>query len=81
MNELSIIINSDIVAGSRVFVEDNEAVEGTDDPWSVVDNNAGNSIKVNASPNWIPSLTAKKGMWSKIGFWITPEPVGRMATL
>jgi hypothetical protein len=57
--DLPIIVNA-IVAGSRIYLEDNQAVEMTSDPWSIAKNTTGVQVRVNTSPNWIPSFQAKK---------------------
>jgi hypothetical protein len=46
---------------SRIYVNDNEAIEKSGDSWSVVRNSASNSVKAKTSPNWPPSFKAKKG--------------------
>jgi hypothetical protein len=58
-----ILIRIAIVPGSRIYVEDNEAVTRTNDPWSNVLGQDGINIepfKAAEPPNWIPNLIAKK---------------------
>jgi len=58
---IPIQIQSSVAPKSRFYIKDNEAIERSDDPWSVVRNLASDSIRVDISPNWPVSLIAKKG--------------------
>jgi len=53
---------------SRIYVFDNEVIEKSSDPWSVVRNDAADSIKAGTPPNWPPSLTAKKS--NEVKDWV-----------
>ena len=58
-----ILMRKTIVEGSRIFIEDNEAIRNTDDPWSDVYGENGieiDHLEAVDSPNWIPNLIAKK---------------------
>jgi hypothetical protein len=56
-----IYIFSDILDGSRFYIDDNEALEKSSDPWSIVTNESSSSIKVRTPPSWPSSFKAKKG--------------------
>jgi len=46
--------------GSKIFVADNDAVEATDDPWSVVDATGGtvaSAMRASLPPSWPAGLT------------------------
>jgi hypothetical protein len=77
VGELPIIMDSKITAGSRIYLDDNEAVERTNDPWSVAKNNTGVQVRVNTSPNWLPSLVAKKS--NEVKNWVLSNAGARRA--
>jgi hypothetical protein len=62
---------------SRFFVFDNEVVEKPSDPWSVVRNDAADSIKVETPPNWPPTLIAKTSNEAK--GWVLSNAGARRA--
>jgi hypothetical protein len=51
-------VHKDVADGSLVYVEDNEAPGRTADPWSVVVNEAPESVKANTHPVWIEGFKA-----------------------
>lgn len=58
-----ILMRKTIFAASRLFIDDNEAISNTNDPWSDVYGENGikiNHLKADVSPNWIPGLIAQK---------------------
>jgi hypothetical protein len=53
---IPVIIKSEIQEGSQMYVNDNEADERTEDPWSIVSFESFRNIKVNTPPIWLNSL-------------------------
>ncbi|UCD11617.1 MAG: DUF11 domain-containing protein [Nitrospinaceae bacterium] len=73
-----VTISSSIVTeGSKVFVEDNVAVETSGDPWSVVKNKTTDEIKATSPPVWLPNISVKSG--SEIKNWVLANAGARRA--
>ena len=74
-------MHQDIVTGSRVYVEDTEAIEKSSEPWSVVTVNSlappESEIRVDTPPIWIPSIKPKKA--NKVKKWVLDNAGARRA--
>ena len=74
-----VVINSSMVAGSKVYVEDNEAAERTEDPWSVVSNKTGKSYKAVSRKMWPKGLIARSTANNEVLNWVLANAGARPA--
>lgn len=74
---IPIFIGSTILDGSRFYIDDNEAIEKSSDPWSLVRNGSSDAIKAGAPPNWPPSLKIKKS--NEVKDWVLNNAGARRA--
>ncbi len=74
-----VVINTSMVAGSKVYVEDNEAAERTNDPWSVVSNKAEESYKAVSRQTWPKGLIARPTANNEVLDWVLANAGARPA--
>lgn len=69
--------DDNVLAGTRVYVADNQSIRTSDDSWSVVKTDAKTPIRVDSWPNDILSLKVKKG--NRVRGWVLGTAGARRA--
>jgi hypothetical protein len=60
LKSIPVYLWESVAEGSRVYLKDNEAIEKSENPWTVSVVETPHPIKVDVAPVWAPSLVVKK---------------------